>query len=149
MAQDLLNCSICPKKPSFSDTSHLLTHVSSKGHLSEWHKLQVRSFQDIAAAMALANYNQWCQQHDIDRLLSERLQMKEDKQAKKRRTTTTRNISALKLVPIDHELLDPPMPSKRAGKPKKQNQKRGTRGRQQREDDDGSDLDFSPVRRSR
>ncbi|ETI26903.1 hypothetical protein G647_10002 [Cladophialophora carrionii CBS 160.54] len=149
MAQDLLNCSICPKQPSFSDTSHLLTHVSSKGHLSEWHKLQVRSFQDLAAAVALANYNQWCQQHDIDRLLSERMQMKEDKQAKKRRIATTRNTSAPKLVPIDHELLDPPMPHKRTAKPKKQNQKKGTRGRQHREDEDGSDLDFSPVRRSR
>ncbi|EXJ65492.1 hypothetical protein A1O7_01833 [Cladophialophora yegresii CBS 114405] len=149
MAQALLNCSICPKQPSFSDTSHLLTHVSSKGHLAEWHKLQVRSFQDIAAAVALANYNQWCQQHDIDRLLSERMQMKEDKQARKRRTTTTRNASAPKLVPVGHEQLDPPIPVRRAAKPKKQNQKKGTCGRQQREDDHGSDLDFSPVKRPR
>lgn len=145
MALAFLNCSICPKQPSFSDTSHLLTHVSSKGHLSEWHKLQVRSFQDIAAGVALATYNQWCQQHDIDRLLSERMQMKEDKQAKKRKTTTARNTSS-KGIPIDHALLNPSNPSKRPAKPKTQGQRKGARSRRER-DNDGSDSDFSPVKR--
>ncbi len=149
MAQDLLNCSICPKQPSFSDTSHLLTHVSSKGHLSEWHKLQVRSFQDIAAGVALANYSLWCQQHDIDRLLSERMQMKEDKQARKKKAASTRNTSAPDAVYVEEAMLDPPKPLKRAVKPKTQKQKKGAQGRQQVEHDPESDSDFSPVKRSK
>ena len=84
----LLNCSICPKHPTFSDTSHLLTHVSSKGHLSFLHKLQVRSHQEISAGHQLAAYNQWFQQHDLSRLLSERMLHKEGKKANKRRRTT-------------------------------------------------------------
>lgn len=149
MAQDLLNCTICPKQPTFSDTSHLLTHVSSKGHLSEWHKLQVRSFQDIAAGVALANYSLWCQQHDIDRLLSERMQMKEDKQARKRRATNTRNASALGPLSVDEALVDPPMPTKRAAIRKTKTQKKGSRVRQQEKYEIESDSDFSPVKRSK
>jgi hypothetical protein len=149
MADDLLKCSICPKQPSFSDTSHLLTHVSSKGHLSEWHKLQVRSFQDIAAGVALANYTYWCQQHDIDRLLSERMQMKEDKQAKKRQATGTRSASAAAPIPVDQALLGSPLPVKRASKPKARAQSKTTRGKQERRVVHESDSDFSPVKRSR
>ena len=93
MAATLLNCSICPKQPTFSDTSHLLTHVSSKRHLSNLHKLQVRSYQEISAGHQLAAYNQWYQQHDLGRLLSERMVQKEFTQATKRRaTTSTRKI---------------------------------------------------------
>jgi hypothetical protein len=93
MAVTLLNCSICPKQSTFSDTSHLLTHVSSKGHLSNLHKLQVRSYQEISASHQLAAYNQWYQQHDLGRLLSERMVQKEFTQATKRRaTTSTRKI---------------------------------------------------------
>jgi hypothetical protein len=94
MAATLLNCSICPKQPTFSDTSHLLTHVSSKRHLSNLHKLQVRSYQEISADHQLAAYNQWYQQHDLGRLLSERMVQKESTQATKRRrvTTSTRKI---------------------------------------------------------
>jgi hypothetical protein len=89
MAATLLNCSICPKQQTFSDTSHLLTHLSSKGHLSNLHKLQVRSYQEISAGHQLAAYNQWYQQHDLGRLLSERMIQKEFTQATKRRRTTT------------------------------------------------------------
>jgi hypothetical protein len=149
MEQDLLNCSICPKQPTFSDISHLLTHVSSKGHLSEWHKLQVRSFQDISAGVALHNYNQWCQRHDIDRLLSERMQMKEEKQARKRTAPNARKVALPKVFPIDQTLLDPPLPSKRAVKSKAHPQKRAARGKQRKEVEQDSDSDFSPVKRSR
>jgi hypothetical protein len=89
MAATLLNCSICPKQPTFSDASHLLTHLSSKGHLSNLHKLQVRSYQEISAGHQLATYNQWYQQHDLGRLLSERMIQKEFTQATQRRRTTT------------------------------------------------------------
>jgi hypothetical protein len=94
MAATLLNCSICPKQPTFSDISHLLTHISSKGHLSNLHKLQVRSYQEISAGHQLAAYNQWYQQQDLGRLLSERMLQKELEKATKRRraTTSTRKI---------------------------------------------------------
>jgi hypothetical protein len=89
MAATLLNCSICSKQPTFSDTSHLLTHLSSKGHLSNLHKLQVRSYQEISASHQLTTYNQWYQQHDLGRLLVERMLQKEFKKATKRRRDTT------------------------------------------------------------
>ena len=88
MAATMLNCSICPKQPTFSDLSHLLTHVSSKRHLSNLHKLQVRSYQEISASHQLSAYNQWYQQHDLGRLLSERMIQKEFTQATKRKATT-------------------------------------------------------------
>lgn len=81
MSQPLLTCKICTKKPTFSDVSHLLTHIGSKGHLAQLHKLQVKSHQDLAPALELASYNQWYQEHGLARLLSERLQHKEKKQA--------------------------------------------------------------------
>ena len=79
-----LKCSICPKQPTFSDESHLLTHVSSKGHLAHLHKLQVRSHQEVSAGHQLAAYDQWYQQHGLGRLLSDRMLQKEAKRAGKR-----------------------------------------------------------------
>ena len=83
----MLNCSICPQRPTFTDTSHLLTHVSSKGHLAQLHKLQIKSHQEIAAGFELDAYNQWFHQHGLAQLLSERMQQKERKQASKRAGT--------------------------------------------------------------
>lgn len=90
MSSALLKCTICPKRPSFSDVSHLLTHVGSKGHLSHLHKLQVRSHQEIAAGHELAAYDRWYQQHGLGRLLSERMLQKESKKGSRRGRKTTR-----------------------------------------------------------
>lgn len=87
-----LHCTICPKRPNFSDISHLLTHVSSKGHLSHLHKLQVRSHQDIDAGQQLTIYNNWYQINGIGQLLSERLFQKQAKKAQAR--TRTFSVSA-------------------------------------------------------
>ena len=86
-----LHCTICPKKPTFSDISHLLTHVSSKGHLSHYFKLQVRSRQEPEAQQALATYNAWYESNELGKLLSERMASKESKKSTdkpKRRTST-------------------------------------------------------------
>lgn len=83
MTSDFLHCTICPKKPDFSDVSHLLTHIGSKGHLAHLHSLQVRSHQDDTASRDLAAYNQWYNHHGLATLLSERLQQKVQKQAAK------------------------------------------------------------------
>jgi len=82
MASIPLLCNICPKQRKFSDLSHLLTHVGSKGHLSCYFKLQVRSRQDPAAREQLAAHDQWFHKYEVERLLSERLTLKEAKKVK-------------------------------------------------------------------
>lgn len=84
MPSDLLKCTICPKKPIFSDVSHLLTHVGSKGHLANLHGLQVRSHQELDAGRQLVIYNQWFQEHGVASLLSERMLQKQQKRAVKK-----------------------------------------------------------------
>ena len=73
----LLRCIICPKTPRFSDVSHLLTHVSSKGHLSHYFKLQVRSHEEPEAVDTLADYNDWYEKYNLAGLLSERMRAKD------------------------------------------------------------------------
>jgi len=90
MPSELLSCTICPKKPRFSDISHLLTHVGSKGHLAHLHRLQVRSHQDLDAGVKLVVYNQWFQEHGIASLLSDRMQQKEQKRADKKAANDVR-----------------------------------------------------------
>jgi len=150
MDLELLNCSICPKQPSFSDTSHLLTHVSSKGHLSHLHKLQVRSHQEIAASVQLASYNQWYQQHGLGQLLSERMLQKEFKLAGKRAAATKRGAYMAQQGVIDQTLLDQPLPPKKIAKGQNQTQRKTVGSRKGKPSvDDDSDLDFSPVKRPR
>lgn len=84
MPSDLRTCTICPKSARFSDVSHLLTHIGSKGHLSNLHTLQIKSNQDLAAAHRLAVFDQWYQEHDMANLLSVRMRQKEEKRATKK-----------------------------------------------------------------
>ncbi|KAK2861259.1 hypothetical protein FQN49_004381 [Arthroderma sp. PD_2] len=83
-----LKCNICPRKPKFSDVSHLLTHVSSKGHLSHYFKLQVRSHQEPQASELLAAYDRWYDQNKLATLLSDRMLAKEARTSKGSRTST-------------------------------------------------------------
>ncbi|OAL74742.1 hypothetical protein A7D00_0336 [Trichophyton violaceum] len=82
MPQSELKCNICPRKPKFSDVSHLLTHVSSKGHLSHYFKLQVRSQQEPQAGELLAAYDRWYKQNKLANLLSDRMLAKEARTGK-------------------------------------------------------------------
>ncbi|OQD76549.1 hypothetical protein PENDEC_c004G06826 [Penicillium decumbens] len=86
MDPPLLQCIICPGQPRFSDTSHLLTHISSKAHLSHYFKLQVRSHQEDGAVELLIQYDEWFNTNNLAQLLSNRNTSKEDKR-KKRKTT--------------------------------------------------------------
>lgn len=79
MASVPLNCNICPKQPTFSDISHLLTHVGSKGHLSHYFKAQVRAPQSPAVRQQLDTYEQWYKEHQIEKLLSQRMILKDSK----------------------------------------------------------------------
>jgi hypothetical protein len=72
-----LHCNICPKKPNFSDTSHLLTHVASKQHLSNYFKLRVRIASDPAAQRDVDNYDRWYNDWNLDDLMRERMNTKE------------------------------------------------------------------------
>ena len=74
-----LHCNICPKQPDFSDISHLLTHISSKGHLSHYHKAQVRGRQDTSVRQQLDIYDRWYIENQIEKLLSQRMILKDSK----------------------------------------------------------------------
>ena len=82
-SRSALLCLICPNTPYFSDLSHLLTHVSSKAHLSNYFKLQVRSHQDLEAGELLDEYNRWYKRNHMASLLSDRLSSKEDRHRKR------------------------------------------------------------------
>lgn len=79
-----LVCSICPKKPNFSDKSHLLTHISSKAHLSAKFKLQIRCQTEPQAREQMSDYDNWYAENGLEDLLSERQLAKEVKNSHKR-----------------------------------------------------------------
>ncbi|KAL9012722.1 MAG: hypothetical protein Q9173_002533 [Seirophora scorigena] len=79
MASVPLHCNICPKQPTFSDVSHLLTHIGSKGHLSHYFKAQVRARQNPSVREQLDAYEQWYGEHQIEKLLSQRMILKDSK----------------------------------------------------------------------
>ncbi|KAL9022540.1 MAG: hypothetical protein Q9185_000250 [Variospora sp. 1 TL-2023] len=79
MASVPLHCNICPKQPTFSDVSHLLTHIGSKGHLSHYFKAQVRAPQNPSVRQQLDAYEQWYGEHEIEKLLSQRMILKDSK----------------------------------------------------------------------
>ena len=88
-----LLCSLCPKNPNFSDISHLLTHVSSKSHLSHRFKLQIRSQSEIAAKQQLDDFDIWYHNNNLDVLLSERMASKEQKKATKEKKSRSANMT--------------------------------------------------------
>jgi hypothetical protein len=80
-----LRCSLCPKHPQFSDISHLLTHISSKSHLSHRFKLQIRAQSEIASKEQLDDFDHWYTHNNLDVMLSERMAAKELKKTTKER----------------------------------------------------------------
>ncbi|KAF7123020.1 hypothetical protein CNMCM5793_001196 [Aspergillus hiratsukae] len=87
MDAEALQCNICPKRARFSDVSHLLTHVSSKAHLSHYFKLQVRSHQEIQARNLLDEYDKWYKANNLAKLLSDRMASKEARKRKSQGNT--------------------------------------------------------------
>jgi len=94
MASVPLLCNICPKEPEFSDISHLLTHVASKGHLFQHHEAQIRGRQDATIRGKLATYDRWHERYHIGKLLSDRRIAKETKDASSRKPSGTAKPSA-------------------------------------------------------
>jgi hypothetical protein len=79
-----LRCTICPKKPNFSDLSHLLTHISSKSHLAHRFKAELKARDDRAALEEVRQYDTWCERYGINALLAERMAVKEQKKTGRR-----------------------------------------------------------------
>ncbi|GAB7345288.1 hypothetical protein MBLNU457_3648t3 [Dothideomycetes sp. NU457] len=74
-----LQCNICAKRPKFSDVSHLLTHIASKGHLSTYYKIKVKAGQDDTAKKLIEDYDTWYATWNIENLMSERMSLKDQK----------------------------------------------------------------------
>ena len=74
-----LLCKVCPKKPHFSDISHLLTHVDSKSHLKYYSNAKIRGRQDQSIRQQFDEYNQWYEQNGIEKLLSQRILQKDSR----------------------------------------------------------------------
>ncbi|KAI4716981.1 hypothetical protein E4T48_06820 [Aureobasidium sp. EXF-10727] len=89
-----LVCKICPRKPNFSDLSHLLTHISSKAHLSTYYKLKVRSGSDDAARQSVERYDIWYAENDIESFMSERMKHKDER--KKIKTEPHADVKVIK-----------------------------------------------------
>ncbi|KAK3500567.1 hypothetical protein B0T13DRAFT_502056 [Neurospora crassa] len=79
-----LKCTLCPKQPLFSDVSHLLTHCSSKSHLSHRFKTEIRARHNDAARETIQQYLKWEETSGIHALLEDRLEAKENKKPAKR-----------------------------------------------------------------
>ncbi|KAL8699846.1 MAG: hypothetical protein Q9224_001235 [Gallowayella concinna] len=94
MASVPLHCHICPKRPDFSDISHLLTHVGSKGHLSHYFKAQVRARQDSSIRQQIEIYDRWYEENQIEKLLSQRMVLKDSKKPNGITSVTNREPSA-------------------------------------------------------
>lgn len=101
-----LRCGLCPKRPNFSDLSHLLTHVASKGHLAQQFKATVRASTDEAARGALQSYNDWYQKYGIEQLCANRMKTNEAKKAKARngRETAPRGHVSSTSTPAQSEM---------------------------------------------
>ncbi|KAL8805719.1 MAG: hypothetical protein Q9200_005310 [Gallowayella weberi] len=82
-------------RPDFSDVSHLLTHVGSKGHLSHYFKAQVRGRQDPSVRQQIEIYDRWYEENQIEKLLSQRMVLKDSKKPNGITRATNRVQSAL------------------------------------------------------
>lgn len=89
-----LRCTICPKKPSFSDLSHLLTHISSKSHLAHRFKAELKARDDRAALEDVRQYDTWCERYGINALLAERMAAKEQKKTGRKGRSSARAVSS-------------------------------------------------------
>ncbi|KAL6708672.1 hypothetical protein ACN47E_002368 [Coniothyrium glycines] len=92
-----LHCNICPKKPDFSDVSHLLTHIASKGHLSNYYKVKVRSSNEEDSRRLIEAYDRWYSEWGVEELMSERMSQKDRRRTRARpsaRSATTSKIEA-------------------------------------------------------
>ena len=99
-----LKCTLCPKRPNFSDVSHLLTHISSKSHLSHRFKAELRSHTEREAQEAIRQYEDWYERYEIRGLLAERMAAKDQKKTAKRGRSSKADAAAVVSVPKAHDI---------------------------------------------
>lgn len=97
-----LRCILCPKTPTFSDISHLLTHIASKSHLACKFKLQVESRNQQHAKDKLEDFEFWYNANNLDEMLGDRLAAKEDKRKKKKPTKSGGTAVHFPCLPLYH-----------------------------------------------
>ncbi|KAI1759041.1 hypothetical protein GGR53DRAFT_528141 [Hypoxylon sp. FL1150] len=74
-----LVCHACPSNSKFSDLSHLLTHVSSKGHLSRLYYLEIMSQNDPKARDTVRRFRDWKDMYKIDYLVLQRMEARDER----------------------------------------------------------------------
>lgn len=95
-----LICYACEKIPTFSDLSHLLTHVSSKTHLLELYHLRLKSYGDEASAARARKFETWNSAYNIDQLVRQRMEARDEKGAQlQRRGQPSRDASSGRSTP--------------------------------------------------
>ncbi|KAJ5558302.1 hypothetical protein N7535_008515 [Penicillium sp. DV-2018c] len=93
MEESVLLCVICPRKPKFSDISHLVTHAASKSHLSNQFKLSIRR-DDPDAVELLRQYDDFIKTHDLNEKLVARMKQTEDRKKKKKAARASASTTA-------------------------------------------------------
>ncbi|KAI0459316.1 hypothetical protein F5B21DRAFT_526030 [Xylaria acuta] len=124
-----LVCFICPKNSHFSDLSHLLTHISSKGHLHNMFQLNLSREVDEDADSALTRFDAWYKQNQVSSLLRARKTAREQRDDRQRRNQTPSGIGG------DNRAIS--RQSNRGGRPNRRS--RGNSKAQSRHRDDGTD----------
>ncbi|KAI1431562.1 hypothetical protein GGR50DRAFT_697860 [Xylaria sp. CBS 124048] len=84
-----LICLICPKNSQFSDLSHLLTHISSKGHLHNVFQYHLVRDVDNKARSKLAEFESWYELNNISALLRARKSAREQRDSQQRQSQLT------------------------------------------------------------
>lgn len=74
-----LTCIVCPKRPTFSDLSHLLTHLGSKGHLSKCFEMRTKAQSDLDCRVTMQRFEHWYARSGLDALMKDRFDQKEKK----------------------------------------------------------------------
>ncbi len=108
-----LLCFICPKNSHFSDLSHLLTHISSKGHLHNMFQLNLSREVDADADVALTEFDKWYKQNNISALLRARKSAREQRDNQQRRGQISPNFGGDTAV-VSHQNVRGGRPNRRS-----------------------------------
>ncbi|KAI8964829.1 hypothetical protein F5Y11DRAFT_345028 [Daldinia sp. FL1419] len=85
-----LVCYACEKIPTFSDLSHLITHVSSKAHLLELYNLRIKSHGNDEYSARARRFHTWNETYNIDGLVRQRMEARDEKGVQPQRRGHTR-----------------------------------------------------------
>ncbi|CZT18339.1 uncharacterized protein RCC_04183 [Ramularia collo-cygni] len=81
-----LSCKVCTRRSDYSDLSHLLTHIASKAHLSNYYNLKLKSGHDAEAQRTIDEYDDWYDEWGFQDMMQERMAQKEIKKESNKET---------------------------------------------------------------